>query len=378
MMSYLYNYKKYKAQYLKLKRIYQLKGSSYQDKELISKLIDKEVSRYNHIIRIKKELTGSIGRKQKRESINILERWLISLANDQKHDDNDPIFDERKLDISYPATKKMISELGQKGIPLDGRVENSLKIAKKFLGFNSYPKRLQPKAVYTEVGPCKIDMIGKVMVGEHQLRIKRERLEILSKLSSKLNVCRVVIRYACLLSKGQQWSIPISVYKYFVKSYGVTLEAFASPLNSNLLSIDKKGLEYCSLFLDTDKPFGSIGSFFDINIDGRKIIVNPPFTPSIIERTVEKILNDIEVCKNETTLFIFLPEWNDAYFYLKLIDSSYNKLDFSLLKGEHYYVDIHHNKIRANFHSHVFIISNSKDSYSNLKMDLNRIYKGKS
>ena len=62
---------------------------------------------------------------------------------------------------------------------------------------------------------------------------------------------------------GQHWSIPHKVYKYLNNTYNINYVGFASPLN--ICKIE--GIKFCSIFKDTDEVFGSLGSFFNIDIN---------------------------------------------------------------------------------------------------------------
>ena len=71
-------------------------------------------------------------------------------------------------------------------------------------------------------------------------------------------VFNVLQRYESLsgAAAGYQMALTEDIFDELYKLYGVEHECFASPLNAYFPN-------YCSLFYDTDKYFGSHGSFFN-------------------------------------------------------------------------------------------------------------------
>lgn len=95
-------------------------------------------------------------------------------------------------------------------------------------------------------------------------------------------------------------------------------EGFASVFNHYF---DK----YCTAFPDLEKPFGSIGSFFEVDHwTTEKVFVNPPFDEALIIKMVEKIYNDIDKANKadkKIKFIITLPYWRDFYIINELIYS---------------------------------------------------------
>lgn len=60
------------------------------------------------------------------------------------------------------------------------------------------------------------------------------------------------------------------------------MECFASPLNCRYAP-------FCSAFADTDRPFGSVGSFFSFRPTAGSFEANPPFEPGIFDAAVRHI-----------------------------------------------------------------------------------------
>ena len=128
---------------------------------------------------------------------------------------------------------------------------------------------------------------------------------------------RMIMRYDTLGGDSLQWAHSDINNLIDAKTETTTLELFASPIN-NVSDI------YCSLFLDTDKPFGSAGSFPN-NIpsikDGFTVLCNPPY--------IEKILNDAAMLclklLNEYQIQVAFtcPKWIDMPAYIEMSKSKY-------------------------------------------------------
>lgn len=107
----------------------------------------------------------------------------------------------------------------------------------------------------------------------------------------------------------------------------VSFECFASPINCHLRN-------YCSLFYDTDKYFGSHGNIFE-NLDkilknkNMDIVSNPPYQEIIINKHIKELLkilkyNEENEFKNK--IYMVLPYWKDSEFHDLLKSSKYTKL----------------------------------------------------
>ena len=71
-------------------------------------------------------------------------------------------------------------------------------------------------------------------------------------------------------------------------------------------------LSFCSLFYDTDKYFGSVGSFWDYSApDGGSFEVNPPFDPKSTQKCLEKMnqLLDDSDARGKAISFILVVPW---------------------------------------------------------------------
>lgn len=133
----------------------------------------------------------------------------------------------------------------------------------------------------------------------------------------------VALQYEILGNAGAQWGIPQQVYdKLSAVKLGdarVTLEGFASPLNSRLRG--KPGCGYCSI-LPADAKYGSEGDFFDVapRDPSRIMTVNPPYIESIMERACELVLAE------GIRGLVMLPRWTDTPAHKMMTDAGWTAI----------------------------------------------------
>jgi len=214
--------------------------------------------------------------------------------------------------------------------------------------------------VEKEIPDFNIQSNGTICVGKFRKKLNKKRLKLLRKFANTNEIIYMVIRYASLFPGGQQWNVPKNVYKLLVEKYGIEIEGFSSPINSQLLPY---GLPFCSLFYDTDKPFGSLGNAYDQDFIGKRITLNPPFILEIVEKTVSFALEIFERSireKKETFIFMILPAWADADFYTSLTADK-RIYTYLFTKDSYYYEDSFTGfKIYATFDSYLCILNSSK------------------
>lgn len=154
-----------------------------------------------------------------------------------------------------------------------------------------------------------------VQYGDFTQKIPKDRLDLLKKKGTSQQIVEMSVYYASLLSSGQQWSVSQDIYDGYYHQYGITLEAFASPLNQRLM---KFNTPFCSINFDTDSYFGSKGSIFEYSPrEGELIMANPPFIESIMDKFVTHI--DFWMKEIISLGIIFVgPDWSDSSFYIRL------------------------------------------------------------
>jgi len=306
--------------------------------------IDREYTRFWYVNSMKDTIEQSLTAKQSYEALNSLERWLLGLAN-IKTPDIDPIFSLEKLDVSHTLTAKFLDELENKHIPgADIIVGTCIALAIQFLELPQF-----------DPSPLPEFLDNTIIVGAYSRTLPVGRINLLH--MDITNIGIMCLRYSCLLPRGQQWNIPLPVYHLMVNKYGVTVEGFASPINSQILAVNQK-LHFCSLFPDTDHVFGSIGSFFDQDFDNLKILANPPFVLDLMDKMAVFLSDTFDRVTNFTCICV-VPAWLDADYYTILNNHPYLKLSLELLSNNYYYVNSNDNDkiIPASFPSRLFLLS---------------------
>lgn len=114
----------------------------------------------------------------------------------------------------------------------------------------------------------------------------------------------ILFRYQLLGSNNNQLAVLPNVLDQMKIDLNFNFECFASAINSSTIN-------FCSLYYDVEKYFGSIGSFFNIDINEGVFSFNPPYQTDIIERGIEKILSFLEKSKKQLEFVITIPIWDN-------------------------------------------------------------------
>lgn len=332
-----------------------------------------------HKLLITNKITSLVSSREKRdyyEYLNCLERWLISISNK-----NGPSIYSH-MDIKDPINIKLKNELKEKNIKV--QVTDIFNIVNDMIKYNN-PKIIKNNTrTYYDRRKNKYGWFISIDI---KTEYKSDSIYLKVPLSlnkynelrkyNKNDVTIMLLRYASILNKGQQWAIPYKQFDHLVNNFNVNREAFASPINSGLSSRGGD-IKFCSLFHDTDEVFGSIGSFFDQKLyDENKILhwtINPPFVESIINKTSNKIIKELEIAsklKCKVMIFYVLPTWDDMKGYIDVASSKYKKFIKILGKKKHYYEHLG-KRININIKSTVFVLDTYSDSidYSTISNEM--------
>jgi hypothetical protein len=112
----------------------------------------------------------------------------------------------------------------------------------------------------------------------------------------------------CDRTSGLHASVHLDYAKALATEFGVSMDAFANPLNTTQP-------RFCSLFPDVDWCFGSAGSFFALPTtlpptESLAMHVNPPFDTHSIVRTVNTMLVMLRASPTTSRTFVMvIPEW---------------------------------------------------------------------
>lgn len=245
--------------------------------------------------------------------------------------------------------QKMLSEYNEKKIKLTNervlKLEKSILDAQaRFVGMNNLIILNKNKPGYFNNIDCSIYVSGD----ENYLIKYRQYTKVINFVRySRLirnydrpfpyDIIRMILRYAIFDTSNQQWSIGINLYEHISTVFDISFEMFASPLNFNMNM-------FCSIFLDTDKIFGSVGSFYNLAIDKllnqniKGVFFNPPYLPILMNYTTKICINLLEKMDNDNkdfTVISFLPAWNDAEYIQQFLQSKYLVKHKIIPKGEY-------------------------------------------
>jgi len=347
--------------------------------------INKEYQRwisYKYIVIDVNKLLGIKNYRDRKENINIIDRFILELINDgiSRDKTGKHLFFNHKLQ-SYPKLSKsdyypkMIDEYQEKQIKLTPKkINNLLKIYQNAEKKFKYNCQQLPNTYKSSI------IIKKGKVAIHYQNYKRiiglERYNLLKNNYRKANdfdIVKMTLRNALFEGSGQQWSYGINLYQYIAKEFNISLEMFASPLNF----LTKR---FCSIFYDTDVIFGGLGSFFNLTAEkliNNKIkgaICNPPYIESFMNKIISfilKILNKFNKNSYQINIIFFVPNWEDAIFINSLKNSKFTIYDKILKKGEYVLNEKDLNRVRIDnsFDSRIFILNSMKDKLSDKQLN---------
>jgi hypothetical protein len=140
----------------------------------------------------------------------------------------------------------------------------------------------------------------KLIIYGKKYNIMDDAIENIDELLDEYIFC-LVFRYSYMDSGNQQLAINHNI-KFLYKNCGINFELFGSAINT--ISDN-----YCSLFYDIEKFFGSNGDFFDFEIKSGIYWCNPPYDDTIMTKTVYKLLNIIKSNKN-IAFIVTIPIWD--------------------------------------------------------------------
>ena len=119
----------------------------------------------------------------------------------------------------------------------------------------------------------------------------------------------MLMRYDSLGSLNHQLAMPIKVREEFRQSTGVNFECFASPINAYYDN-------YCSMFYDIEKYFGSQGPIQNMTFLSGVFMANPPYE----EKILSQLMTKIKEAPPEASFIFGMPKWDD-YPFQPLLDA---------------------------------------------------------
>src|SRR4029079_2279144 len=123
---------------------------------------------------------------------------------------------------------------------------------------------------------------------------------------------RLLLRYRPFgPERGFFWSMDRELYAFL--SDKTVIEGFASPFNRN-------SPNYCSFFEEDMRDFSSKGNVFEymkkLDIPVR-LILNPPYTEKIINRTADELISYVERVRGSECI-VMIPNWIDCSGIIKM------------------------------------------------------------
>ena len=165
----------------------------------------------------------------------------------------------------------------------------------------------------------KLNYNNKLIIPNHIFThlVKLFNTNILNNYTSSEILDNVVIEYIYILfnrynifSSGNNQASVLPSFKKFLKTYfNIKIELFGSPLNTS-------NNNFGSYFYDIDKYFGSLGDFFNININRGYYEINPPFDKCLINNMFDKILNELLLAENNKEPLLFCLIIPHSYFII--------------------------------------------------------------
>ena len=112
------------------------------------------------------------------------------------------------------------------------------------------------------------------------------------------------LRYKSLNSNNQQLAVYESFYRDLQEHLRLNFELFGSAINTIFPN-------YCSLFYDIEKYFGSKGSFFDYPLKEGFYVANPPYDENIMFKMTNHILDTLSIATSAAlSILLVIPCWD--------------------------------------------------------------------
>jgi Phosphorylated CTD interacting factor 1 WW domain len=151
---------------------------------------------------------------------------------------------------------------------------------------------------------------------------------LLERCENKSNINKyaycVYLRYmdvTCGSMDSSQWCCSEDIYNILINEFKCKVELFASPINCH-----PRMLVYGSLFHDTDRHFGSMGTYTRIISEKRLtgiMYAHPPAIELLLEDFVIRLTTELSLEDRPLGFFTILPYWSDAQYYKSLTTSAH-------------------------------------------------------
>ena len=282
------------------------------DQKIISYKYDKvhpilEIIRHNFLIKIFNNFYNIVrqfnNRIIKPKTIDFITRFVwknitnidpvIPYREDNKYNYTQLIIDLKNYNCD---AHKILSKFN---------LDNKLK--KFMLKFDNFYNTFN----FTNKNKVKINSDTHYLIYKKKYKVKYNDI-ILKKLSKYYNyhtdvkgniIFCLLYRYAYLDADNQQLAINLNFKKNLQQHFNIDIEMFGSGINRFFNN-------YCSLFYDIEKYFGSLGNFFNINPIQGFYMANPPYDEELMENMAISIVNALDNTKYPLGFIITVPIWD--------------------------------------------------------------------
>ena len=200
-------------------------------------------------------------------------------------------------------------------------------------------------------------------------------------------VWAIVYRYQLLGSNNNQLGVLPDILKKMNNDLGLNFECFASAINFTFHN-------YCSVYFDLEKYFGSKGNFFDMKALEGTYSFNPPYQKNVMDSGINRLLYLLDNAKSNNknlTFIITIPIWDKIGKKImkfthpekktvpdidyeefdsieKILNSKYFKLKLMIPKNKFTYLD-HNFHLYKNVtiqHTYILVISTENKNFQSI------------
>ena len=116
----------------------------------------------------------------------------------------------------------------------------------------------------------------------------------------------IIYRYQLLGSNNNQLAVLPNILLKMKQDFGLDFECFASSINSTFN-------DYCSIYYDVEKYFGSKGNFFNLLPIEGTFGFNPPYQKNVMDSGIYKLIDFLDIASandKKLSFIITIPIWD--------------------------------------------------------------------
>ena len=281
--------------------------------------------------------------KYEREIISKLSYFYIDLINYYPNTDNvlEILLSLKEYDETYDKLKEMLIKQSNR-ILKDSNIE---RISKAFELFENYkPVEVEYKIYYSN--KLVIEVTGKD-VKKCEINMSQDYIKLYN--IDGINFICSYLLYDCMSLDTQAWSIAGPILEKMKQKYNPEFECFSHSFNTLLHK------RFCSRFWKYEKNFGSVGDFFQTDLEKleeTRFFVNPPYTEKVLNDAAVKVIDTLNKSKKKLTFILMYPNWGDEIVpgstpveYEEILNCKYLKERMRITKDDYHYYDHINNKI---------------------------------